>query len=133
MNHWKTWKIILFVALCVILNVGGRLLSVWLNLPLWADSFGTALCAYVAGPVCGALVGLTGNLAYSVINSLSAAYSITSIALGVIVGIAARRQWFNQFYGFMKTASLCIFVAMAVMRSISLLNSSSLTEVSSMW
>ena len=73
MNHWKTWKIILFVALCVILNVGGRLLSVWLNLPLWADSFGTALCAYVAGPVCGALVGLTGNLAYSVINSLSAA------------------------------------------------------------
>ena len=121
MNHWKTWKIILFVALCVILNVGGRLLSVWLNLPLWADSFGTALCAYVAGPVCGALVGLTGNLAYSVINSLSAAYSITSIALGVIVGIAARRQWFNQFYGFMKTASLCIFVAMAVSVPLNLL------------
>lgn len=121
MNHWKTWKIILFVALCVILNVGGRLLSVWLNLPFWADSFGTALCAYVAGPVCGALVGLTGNLAYSVINSLSAAYSITSIALGVIVGIAARRQWFNQFYGFMKTASLCIFVAMAVSVPLNLL------------
>ena len=128
MNHWKTWKIILFVALCVILNVGGRLLSVWLNLPLWADSFGTALCAYVAGPVCGALVGLTGNLAYSVINSLSAAYSITSIALGVIVGIAARRQWFNQFYGFMKTASLCIFVAMAVSVPLNLLLDNGYTD-----
>ena len=78
MKKWKTGKIILFIALCVILNVGGRLLSVWLNLPIWADSFGTALCAYIGGPVCGALVGLTGNLAYSVVNRFSAAYSITS-------------------------------------------------------
>ena len=33
------------------------------------------------------MVGLTGNLAYSVMNPLSAAYSPTSIALGIIVGV----------------------------------------------
>ena len=114
MKKWKTWKIVLFIALCVLLNIGGRLLSMWINLPLWADSFGTALCAYIAGPVCGALVGLTGNLAYAVVNRLSAAYSITSVALGVIVGIAARRKWFDHFYGFMKAASLAMFAALIV-------------------
>ena len=114
MKNWKIWRIVLFIAMCVCLNVGGRLLAAWLKLPLWADSFGTALCAYIAGPVCGAMVGLTGNLAYSDINHLSTAYSLTSIALGVIIGIAAKRRWFDQFYGFMKAASLAVFVGLVV-------------------
>ena len=121
MKNWKTWQIILFIALCVCLNVGGKLLSVWLELPLWADSFGTVLCAYIAGPVCGAIVGLTGNLAYCVINSLSAVYSITSIALGIIIGIAARRNWFDRFYGFMQAASLAMLTALVVSVPIDLL------------
>ncbi len=57
MKNWKTWQIVLFTALCICLNVGGRMASVALELPLWADSFGTALCAYAGGPVCGAMVG----------------------------------------------------------------------------
>ncbi len=114
MKSWKTWRIVLFIALCVCLNVGGKFIAVWLELPLWADSFGTALCACVAGPWCGAIVGLTGNLAYCVINNLSAAYGLTSVALGIIVGIAARRNWFDRFYGFMKAASLTMFTALIV-------------------
>ena len=104
MKNWKTWQIVLFTALCVCLNVGGRLASVALELPLWADSFGTALCAYAGGPVCGAMVGLAASLAYSAIHPLSAAYAVTAVSLGVIIGIAARRNWFDTFYGFMKTA-----------------------------
>ena len=114
MENWKTKKIVLFIAICICLNVGGKILAVWLEAPLWADSFGTALCACIAGPVCGALVGVTSNLAYCMINSLSAAYSITSIAIGVIIGIAARRNWFDRFYGFMKAASLAMLAALAV-------------------
>jgi energy-coupling factor transport system substrate-specific component len=83
-------------------------------LPIWADSFGTALAAYAFGPVCGGIVGLTGNLAYCVVNRLSAVYSITSIALGVIVGIAAEKRWFDQFYGFMKAASFTVLTALVV-------------------
>ena len=114
MKTWKTWKIVLFISLCVLLNVGGKFLAVWLELPLWADSFGTALCAYVAGPVCGAIVGVTGNFAYSVVNHLSKTYFLTSIALGIIIGIAARHKWFDRFYGFMKAASLAMLTALIV-------------------
>ena len=114
MKNWKIWQIALFTAVCVMLNMGGRLLTTQLEWPLWLDSFGTALSAYVGGPVCGALVGMTGNIAYSQINPLSPVYMLTSIALGVIVSVAARRGWFNRFYGFMMAASLTIFAALIV-------------------
>ena len=114
MKTWKTWKIILFTVLCVCLNVFGKLICVDFELPLWGDSFGTALCAYVGGPVCGAMVGLTGNLAYSAINHFSAAYSITSIALGIIIGVATHKKWFDQLFGFMKAASMTMFAALIV-------------------
>ncbi len=121
MKEWKTRKIILFVAMCVCINVGAKLLAVRFELPLWADSFGTALCAYIAGPVCGVVVGLTGNLAYCVINHLSAAYSLTSIAIGIIVGYAARKRWFDRFYGFMKAASFAMLAALVVSIPINIL------------
>ncbi len=114
MKKWKTWQIVLFVALCVCMNVGGKLVAVHFEWPVWADSFGTALCAYVAGPVCGAIVGCTGNLAYAMVNHLSLFYALTSIALGIIVGNAARKHWFDQFYGFMKAASMVVLTALVV-------------------
>ena len=114
MKKWNTWKIVLFISLSVCLNIAGKFLATWLELPIWADSFGTALCAYVAGPVCGAVVGLTGNVAYFLVNRLSVSYSITSIALGIIVGIAAHKKWFSEFFGFMKAATLVMFTALVV-------------------
>ncbi|WP_029232243.1 HD domain-containing phosphohydrolase [Butyrivibrio sp. VCB2006] len=114
MKNWKTWQIALFIAACVCLNVVGRLTSNYFELPLWADSFGTALCAYAAGPICGAIVGVTGNLSYSAINSLSAAYSITSIVIALIIGYAVKKRWFDRYYGFMKAASFAILAALVV-------------------
>ena len=114
MKKWNIWKIALFTAVCVMLNVGGRLLTTQLGWPLWLDSFGTALSAYVGGPVCGAMVGMAGNFAYSQVNPLSPVYMLTSIALGIIVSAAARRGWFKRFYGFMMAASLAIFAALIV-------------------
>ncbi|MCR4596631.1 MAG: HD domain-containing protein [Lachnospiraceae bacterium] len=114
MKTWKIWHIVLFTAVCVSLNVCGKIVATTLELPLWADSFGTALCAYIAGPVCGVLVGVTGNLTYCVINRLSAVYSITSIALGIIIGVGARRHWFDRFYGFMKAATLAVFTGLVI-------------------
>ena len=77
MKKWKVWQIALFTALCVLLNIFGRQLADWLRLPMWLDSFGTVLCACIAGPLGGAMVGLTSNLAYSVVVRISVAYSIT--------------------------------------------------------
>ncbi len=114
MKNWKTWQIVLFTTLCVCLNLGGKFFATLLELPLWADSFGTVLSAYIGGPVCGAIVGVTGNLAYAMVNHLSAAYSLTSIALAIIIGIAAKKNWFDRFYGFMKAASWAMVTALIV-------------------
>ncbi len=112
MKKRKTWQIVLFVALCVCLNIGGKLLCSWLELPLWADSLGTVLCAYFAGPFCGAVVGVTGNIAFCIINHLSLFYSITSITLGIIIGVAAKGKWFDRFYGFMQAATLSVLFSL---------------------
>ena len=114
MKRWKTWQVVGFTALCLVLNIGGRVLGAWFELPLWLDSFGTALIAYIGGPVIGGMVGMSGNLAYCAVNELSAAYSLTSVSLGIIIGVAARRRWFDHFYGFMVAASLAVLVALAV-------------------
>ena len=60
------------------------------------------------------MVSLTGSMTYSVVNRLSAVYSLTGIALGCIISIAAQRNWFERFYGFMKAASLAVLVALVV-------------------
>ena len=121
MKKWKNWQIVLFIVLSVCLNLGGKFFSTWLELPVWLDSFGTVLCAYVCGPVCGAIVGVTGNLSYCLINRLSAAYSITSISMGIIVGIAAKYRWFDKFYGFMQTATLSMLTALTMSVPINLI------------
>ena len=111
MKKWKTYQIVLFTVFCLALNYGGRILALRLQWPLWFDSLGTILCAYMAGPLCGAAVGLTSNLIYGAVNHLAFAYGLTSIALGLIVGIAARRRWLETLYGTMEAATLVVLVA----------------------
>ena len=105
MKHWKIWQIGLFVALCIMLNYGGRLLAARFSLPLWMDSFGTVLCAYIGGPVCGAVVGVTGNLIYGMATRGGYIYALTSLALGVIVGLAAKKERLNTIFGTMSVSA----------------------------
>ena len=127
MKKRKTLWTVIFVAVCVCMNLGGKFFARWLELPLWADSFGTVLCAYALGPICGAIVGVTGNLAYAVINPVSIMYSITSIALGIIVGYAAGKNWFDHLYGFMKAASLVVVTALVVSVPVNMIFAEGLT------
>ena len=114
MKRWKTINIGLFVALCILLNYAGRTLAQRLSLPLWLDSFGTVLCAYVGGPVCGAIVGATGNLIYGMANGISHVYAVTSIILGVIVGVAGQRGKLRDMFSTMYVAAMAAFAAIVV-------------------
>ena len=91
--------------MCVLLNFGGRILAAELNLPLWMDTFGTILCAYIGGPVCGALVGVTANLIYTTANRFSAYYSLTSVVVGFIAGYAAKHKALESRFGMMRMAT----------------------------
>ena len=114
MKRWKTIQIALFVVICVMINYFGVLLARHYNLPLWLDSFGTVLCAYAGGPICGAIVGATGNLIQGMRNGVSHIYALTSVMLGVIVGIAARRRRMDSMFGTMFVAAMAAIVSVVI-------------------
>ena len=95
----KRLKTMLIVFGCIFVNFLGRHIADVYSIPLWLDCFGTVFAAYVLGPVSGAIGGATGNLIYSFWNPPSLAYGLTSIFIGVSVGLAARRKYFDSFFG----------------------------------
>ena len=114
MKRWKTWQISLFVVFCMLINYGGRVLAARFSLPLWLDAFGTVLCAYAGGPVCGAIVGLASNLIYGMMNGISYIYALTSVAMGLIVGFWARRKKLNTFFDTMTVAAIVAVAAVII-------------------
>ena len=95
----KDFKTILLVIACILLNLLGKYFANFFQLPLWLDSLGTVIAAYMLGPLCGSVVGVTMNIVYCDFAPLSYVYSITSIAIGTSVGIMAKKHWFNSLFG----------------------------------
>lgn len=110
MMRMKKAKMPLFcfgILVCLALNTGGKMLTVSNGWYIWLDSLGTALCACYAGPLCGALVGVTSNLLYSMIYGAPPAYALVSASIGLIIGFAVRRKTLSSFFGFLVVA-LCL-------------------------
>ena len=108
-----------FVSLCILINFGGKALADGFTLPLWLDSFGTALAAYSLGPVCGAIVGFTGNIVYGITFGASYVYALTSIVIGILVGIMGKRRRFDTVFGTMTVSVVITLAAVAVSAPIS--------------
>ena len=106
MKKWKFPLFCIWIVICLMLNYGGRMLSIHLSLPVWLDSLGTVLCAYVAGPLCGAMVGLTTNLVFYVTIGYNWVYGLISILIAVIVGIAAHRKRMDDLFGIMTVGGI---------------------------
>lgn len=121
MEKWKIWQISLFTVLCILLNCAGRVIGKLLSLPLWLDSFGTVFCAYVGGPFCGAVTGAASNLLYGSANHISHVYALTSICLGVIVGLMARRGAFRDLFGTMSVAGLSALFSVLISAPLNIL------------
>ena len=104
----------ILIALCVLMNYFGGLYASAHKLPVWLDSTGTVLAAYLGGPVCGALVGMTGNLIGYIAYGDNWVYAIVSIAIGVVVGLAARRKSFSSLLNILTTAAMLTVTATVV-------------------
>ena len=102
------------IALSVLMNYFGGLLANNWKLPIWLDSTGTVLAAYLGGPVCGALVGMTGNFVAYIVYGDSWLYAIVSIAIGIVVGLAAKRKHFNTLLDIFTTAAMLALTATVV-------------------
>ena len=103
-----------FVLGCLALDAAGKILALRYGLPLWLDSFGTALCAYAAGPACGGMVGLTCGLLFGMADHVSAVYGLTGAVVGIVVGIAARRRALDTLSGVMNVSAVVTLLATAV-------------------
>ena len=119
MKSYKTYQVALIVAFSVLINIGGRLLSDALELPIWLDSAGTFLTACLLGPACGAMVGVSGNVLHGLFFPPSFAYSITSVCIALTVGFLASRGWMDTF---MKTMSLSVLITIECVVTASTLN-----------
>lgn len=94
MKNKKWYVISTFVLGCIVMNFAGRILSDRLQLPLWFDSFGTVTAAYVLGPFCGAMVGMTVNLTYGILYSWTNMFcALVSAMVGITTGICAKKDF----------------------------------------
>ena len=105
MKKNSMWSIKLTTASLVLIpaavgiNYIGKLFAGALKLPLWLDSIGTILASMLAGPIVGAICGAINNIIYGLtVDPISFIYALTSIAIGLVVGIMAYKGWVKSIY-----------------------------------
>lgn len=113
MKQWKSYQIIIFVTTCLMINLLGKKIAEAGQLPLWLDSIGTVLAAYVIGPFAGAVTGLGVNLMYGAFEVTSYAYVITNIAVGITAGICAKKGMFKKPFLVFSMGMILALVATA--------------------
>lgn len=118
---------ILITVICVGLNLAGGQFAAHHVIPLWMDSIGTVFAAYTLGPVCGAMVGAGSNVISSILFDTWIVYALTSVAIGVITGLAARKGVLNSFFGTMCLATGLTVAALAVSLPLNALTTGGMT------
>ncbi len=124
----KNYQVSLFVILCISLNLFGIALSERVSPPLWLDAFGTTFCAYVCGPVSGAIVGATGYILYGIVDWTYFIYAITGIEVGLVVGFCARKKYFDTFFGTTYAAMIGTIISVFISTPFNLLLTDGMTE-----
>ncbi|MDI6600588.1 ECF transporter S component [Calorimonas adulescens] len=89
---------LVLIPTAVGINYIGKFFASLLKLPLWLDSIGTMLSSMMAGPIVGAISGAINNIIYGLTaDPISLVYAITSVAIGLTVGILAYIGWFKSW------------------------------------
>ena len=86
----------LIVLFGIILNVSGRLLAHYLELPIWFDMVGTIVATYYVGLWGGIVAGVANNLLLHFFMSGSMIYLITSGIAAVVINVIIKRGYINS-------------------------------------
>jgi energy-coupling factor transport system substrate-specific component len=118
-NLFKTkWNAACFVLIpaCIGINYLGKLFASVLKLPLWLDSIGTCIGGILGGPVIGGIAGAANNLIYGFTtgDSITLVYALTSLGIGVAVGIMARLGMMAKLSGSLLTACVAGLTAVVI-------------------
>lgn len=110
MKNKKEYMIVFYTVLALLLDLSGRIMAEKLMLPIWCDSIGTFLMAYVAGPVCGGVVGFTNNIIYGIFVEQQSVYCVLGTLIGVAVGYLSKKKVFEtQFKTMTLGMGLAVF------------------------
>lgn len=87
---------ITFIALCVALNVVGAFIALYTRIPLFLDTVGTLLTAFLFGPIYGAVTGILSYIITgSTFDSVGFFFIPTQIIVGLIGGILYKMNFFD--------------------------------------
>lgn len=114
---------IVLIPACIGINYLGKLFASVLKLPLWLDSIGTCIGAVLGGPIIGGICGAANNLIYGFTtgDSITLVYALTSLGIGVAVGIMARLGRMKKLSGAVLTAWVAGFVAVLISTPLNIL------------
>ena len=107
---------IVLIPACIGIIYLGKLFASVLKLPLWLDSIGTCIGGCLGGPLIGAICGAANNLIYgfSAGDNITLVYALTSLGIGVAVGIMARLGFMKSFPKAILTACVAGLTAVAI-------------------
>lgn len=114
---------IVLIPACIGINYLGKLFASLLKLPLWLDSIGTCIGACLGGPIIGGLCGAVNNIVFGLTtgDNITLIYALTSLGIGIAVGIMARCGFMKSFPKAMLTAvvggtaAVCISTPLNIM------------------
>ncbi|HOL53061.1 MAG TPA: ECF transporter S component, partial [Coprothermobacter proteolyticus] len=93
----------------------GKLFAQLLKLPLWLDSIGTVIASMLSGPIVGSISGAINNIIYGLtMDPISFVYALTSVAIGLTVGIMAYKGRINNLWRAVVVGLVVALVAAVV-------------------
>ncbi len=106
---------LVLIPAAVGINYIGKLFAETLRLPLWLDAIGTVLAALLAGPIVGALCGAINNIIYGLtMDPVSFLYALSSIGIGIVVGIFARLDQTKSIKGVIGMSLIVVLVSVII-------------------
>ena len=122
MNSKETSKLTGILVLAgILINVIGKCFAEAVSAPFWLDSVGTCLVAYLSGPWIGMACGILSNIGYSIIDKIALPYTITSAAIGITVGVCARKNIMKDVYGIITTSFIVGIISVIISSPLNLL------------
>lgn len=107
---------LVLIPACIGINYLGKLFASVLKLPLWLDSIGTCIGGALGGPIIGGICGAANNLIYGFTtgDSITLVYALTSLGIGIAVGIMARLGRMGKLGGALLTSVVAGLAAVLI-------------------
>ncbi|HOA64912.1 MAG TPA: ECF transporter S component [Coprothermobacter proteolyticus] len=107
--------VLVLIPVAVGINYVGKLFAQLLKLPLWLDSIGTVIASMLSGPIVGSISGAINNIIYGLtMDPISFVYALTSVAIGLTVGIMAYRGRISNLWRAVVVGLVVALVAAVV-------------------